>query len=655
MAALSIQVPYPVFYDREGQPLDDGNIYIGVANLDPLTNPLQVYYDEALTITASQPLKTSGGYVYRNGTPTQLYVNATDFSITVNDSKDLFVYSFPEATGIGVGAASIAFTGFKGQVGTLADLADADGSDWIGYTPAGGSAVARSAQDKMRDNVSVKDFGAVGNGVADDTVAFQNAVNYAAPLGALVYVPQGTYLITETISLPFHSKISGVSKTQSGTNFNVNSPGSKIVFAPTTAKSLFTTTGSTTSTGGFRFGYYLEGLYIQGNSTNASGNSIYALEIKNVIYSTFKDIVIEGFRTDIYIIGTINNRFENVHCASAYIYNVLYDGGTSTTDVWTQCTFHYAPTGVEIQGSVLGLRFTDCLFETLDNYGMNLSKESFGIIVTNSYGENVPATANANGAMFRVGYDGTTNVVANKLTIIGGYYGGRNVGNVGYWLDIDYAYGVLISSPYIARYSYLVRTTANTTAGVISFNNGQFLQCSNKFTGPIEPVGVYPASVVNSGSAGQEASFTALNATLSVTTAALFCPVMVGAYWAPNVDNSVFLGLAAQRWKTVYAVNGTINTSDANEKTDIVAVSDIEKRVAIKLKSSMKRYKFKTGERYHFGVLAQDVKAAFESENLIAEEYGVFCSDTWTNEDGTVQTRLGVRYDELFAFIISTL
>jgi hypothetical protein len=42
MAALSVQVPYPVFYDRDGQPLDNGNIYIGIANLDPTTNPLQV-------------------------------------------------------------------------------------------------------------------------------------------------------------------------------------------------------------------------------------------------------------------------------------------------------------------------------------------------------------------------------------------------------------------------------------------------------------------------------------------------------------------------------------------------------------------------------------------------------------------------------------
>lgn len=125
MAAISVQVPYPVFYDRDGQPLDNGNIYIGDANQDPVTNPIQVYYDEALTITASQPLKTSGGYVYRNGTPAQLYVNANDFSILVNDSKNTLVYSLPEATGIVVGAGSVSYdptvTYSAGSLGAFLD------------------------------------------------------------------------------------------------------------------------------------------------------------------------------------------------------------------------------------------------------------------------------------------------------------------------------------------------------------------------------------------------------------------------------------------------------------------------------------------------------------------------------------------------------
>jgi hypothetical protein len=179
MAALSIQVPYPVFYDRDGQPLDNGNIYIGVANLDPITNPLQVYYDDALTITASQPLKTSNGYVYRNGTPTQLYVNATDFSITVNDSQNLFVYSFPEATGI------IAYTG----------------AQTVEYDPpfAGALTTGYSVADKLEQYVSVKDFGAVGDGVTNDRAAILAAV--AATSDKTLFFPAGAYRVNSPITI----------------------------------------------------------------------------------------------------------------------------------------------------------------------------------------------------------------------------------------------------------------------------------------------------------------------------------------------------------------------------------------------------------------------------------------------------------------------
>lgn len=167
MAALSVQVPYPVFYDRDGQPLDNGNIYIGVANLDPVANPLQVYYDESLTITASQPLKTSNGYVYRNGTPTQLYVNAADFSITVNDNKNLLVYNFPDGTGLGADATSVVYN--EGDTG----------------------AVNRTVAARLQDYVSVKDFGAVGDDSTNDTAAFAAA----AATGKAIIIPEGTYRV----------------------------------------------------------------------------------------------------------------------------------------------------------------------------------------------------------------------------------------------------------------------------------------------------------------------------------------------------------------------------------------------------------------------------------------------------------------------------
>jgi hypothetical protein len=130
----------------------------------------------------------------------------------------------------------------------------------------------------------------------------------------------------------------------------------------------------------------------------------------------------------------------------------------------------------------------------------------------------------------------------------------------------------------------------------------------------------------------------------------------------PFTDNTFNLGSASFRWDTVFAATGTINTSDENSKTDIRDISDAEKSVASAIKSQMKAFKFSdavalkgSNARIHFGVIAQTVRDAFLAEGLDPTSYGVFCSDTWTDESGIEQTRLGVRYDELFAFIISTL
>ena len=112
----------------------------------------------------------------------------------------------------------------------------------------------------------------------------------------------------------------------------------------------------------------------------------------------------------------------------------------------------------------------------------------------------------------------------------------------------------------------------------------------------------------------------------------------------------------------VFATVGTINTSDQNEKRDIRDITDAEFRVAQKLKSKLKAFRFNSayeekGEeaRVHFGIMAQDIQTSFEEEGLDANTYAMFCSNTWTDEDGTEKTVLGVRYSELLAFIISAI
>jgi Pectate lyase superfamily protein len=72
----------------------------------------------------------------------------------------------------------------------VAALAASSGSSLVGTISSGTGAVSRTVQSKLRDTVSVKDFGAIGDGITDDTAAIQNAINAASN----VYVPAGTYM-----------------------------------------------------------------------------------------------------------------------------------------------------------------------------------------------------------------------------------------------------------------------------------------------------------------------------------------------------------------------------------------------------------------------------------------------------------------------------
>ena len=104
-------------------------------------------------------------------------------------------------------SAPVAGTGNIEFVNFLTSNIGSTSADLVTYTPTGTGAVARSAASKFGETVSVKDFGAVGDGVADDTAAIQAAITYAASTinsasGMEVLLPTGTYLISSRITLP---------------------------------------------------------------------------------------------------------------------------------------------------------------------------------------------------------------------------------------------------------------------------------------------------------------------------------------------------------------------------------------------------------------------------------------------------------------------
>ncbi len=135
----------------------------------------------------------------------------------------------------------------------------------------------------------------------------------------------------------------------------------------------------------------------------------------------------------------------------------------------------------------------------------------------------------------------------------------------------------------------------------------------------------------------------------------------------PSANGSQSLGDASHRWSEVFASNGTINTSDERQKQDIADIDAAETRVAVVLKGKLKKFKFKDAvaakgdnARVHIGIMAQEVKAAFEAEGLDPTDYAMFCYDQWTTgseETGDLETHdsYGVRYTELLTFIISAM
>ena len=129
-----------------------------------------------------------------------------------------------------------------------------------------------------------------------------------------------------------------------------------------------------------------------------------------------------------------------------------------------------------------------------------------------------------------------------------------------------------------------------------------------------------------------------------------------------TADNDKDIGSESVRFVDIHATNGTIQTSDQNEKQDTASLTSKELNVAKKLSALFKtfRWKDKVAEkgdkaRTHTGIIAQEVQSAFNAEGLDASKYGLFISGTYKDEDGKEQTRLGVRYAELFSFIFSSI
>ncbi len=187
MATASLLPPArSVFYDPNGRPLEGGFVYTYVPGG---TTPATTWQDAAETKPNSNPilLDSAGScLLYGSGayqlTVTDRYGNAVPaYSGVTSDA----------AAQAGISAAMLPF------VRSTTVLA---ASNLLQYQATGTSSVQRSIANKLGEILSVRDFGAVGDGVTDDTAAIQAGISAAMAAQCALYLPAGDYLITAALT-----------------------------------------------------------------------------------------------------------------------------------------------------------------------------------------------------------------------------------------------------------------------------------------------------------------------------------------------------------------------------------------------------------------------------------------------------------------------
>jgi hypothetical protein len=144
-------------------------------------------------------------------------------------------------------------------------------------SPATGSQTV-SVNSKLAETISVKDFGAVGDGVADDTAAIQAAI----ATGLNVFIPAGDYKITSTINAIPTGSTNAPKRTIYGVGQNSN------IVATSITGAAISVVGTTQTPVAIAFGNELRAFRISGTATTA-------LYVKNWTDGIINNIGLRGF------------------------------------------------------------------------------------------------------------------------------------------------------------------------------------------------------------------------------------------------------------------------------------------------------------------------------------------------------------------------
>ncbi len=103
-------------------------------------------------------------------------------------------------------------------------------------------------------------------------------------------------------------------------------------------------------------------------------------------------------------------------------------------------------------------------------------------------------------------------------------------------------------------------------------------------------------------------------------------------------DNVFYLGDTSNRWISVFAATGTIQTSDRNQKKDIAVLDQKYVDLFDKLQPVTFMFDNERSDRVHIGFISQDVKKAMDEVGLSDLDFAGYCRDIKTEWDEETQT-----------------
>jgi hypothetical protein len=576
----------------------------------------------------------------------------------------------------------------------------------------GAAAVARLLNDRFADVLNVLDFGADPTGAVNSADKIQNAINAASGGKSVVYIPDGVYRLTSGLTIPddgitiygdgFGQSLSATENI--GTRLVADFTGGWVITCDN--KSCFT----------------MRDIEIYGSdsirwtSSGSVNGTVGAIFIRNCVQTLLDRVqVYQEPGIGVYISkNTVSTKLTQVSVEFCKGHAYYVDNGVLTTST------PYLECGIITFDTCRAARTDCCALFAGD--ATNLAAQelaAFRLYLLNCEffycGGNTTLSSYAN-YVIQLQYADNNSIVGCAVRGPEGQLGGTNTtqgtlasGGTASLVRGIYIKGknnVLLNNRFTMPYLYCVDIDAIATYTLID-------GASPRHAGTTPTNDFNPAINLQTGckswevkNVGMELTTKAINSTIAKSAVAdtaselteegfkfsgngltgIFDwsdPATANHFFAlyegttqnqrfaqdhrslgavrPISNNTASLGVAGVRWTEVFAINGTINTSDANYKQQIQEIPESALRAWGKVK--FKQYKFnhavnakKEKARWHYGVIAQEVKEAFESEGLDAFEYGLLCYDKWEDEfddEGNLQNPAGemysVRYEELLS------